>query len=104
MIIIGEINLKDDEIELFKSECSHYDYCKLFLHYTYPDGCNTYHQFIYELDGKLHNFVFIKDKDNKTLLYRNSLDEFYYSKDTLVLKSMERVVPEIKNISELNNK
>jgi hypothetical protein len=74
------------------------------LHYARKDGSNTRHQYIYENPaGELRNFIFITDKDNVAITYRNYLGESLNSKDTPVSTSMEPLGPEIKiDLSYLN--
>jgi hypothetical protein len=98
MNIAEEILLEKEDIALFKREkCQFADSCKLLLHYPRADGTNIRHQYIYETsNGELRNFVFITNKDNFTIPYRNYLGEIFTSKDTPLSSSMEPMCPEIK--------
>jgi len=100
------ISLSKDEIELFKREKGERaDSYKLLLHYARPDGINIRHQYIYEnSDGELRNFVFITNKDNIVIQYKNYLYEILTSKDSPVSTSMEPIGAEIKfGLSYLNS-
>lgn len=90
--------MREEELNRFKQEKGKSaDSCKVLLHYARPDGVNIRHQYIYEAsDGELRNFVFITNKENITVSYRNYLGEVFDSKDTPVSASMEPVGPEVK--------